>query len=271
MPTLDDSILKQLGYNPEDPNLSLGPRKLDDNILQQLEMDQAPVDVNLQAGGRLNRAGIKTFMAERPDIQLAFYKRQGFNARLSEKGDEVEIYVPEKNKWGVPDPHDADPQDIIDVVGDLIEMGVGTVATALGTTAGGAAGLAAGGPIGAFLGASAGAGAGAAGSTAIMETAKQKVARRMAKSDKPLDIEEIKTKSKRSGGLGIIFGAAGKVISSLSGQDPTKAAVLLQGHSAGNVERLGRTRLRNIADFTKQELGTRNVVGRSSKELEKKC
>lgn len=71
------------------------------------------------------------------DIQAKYLQDQGYQTRV--KNDQLQIRKPDQPIWSVVDPNELDLQDVLDHVGDAIEIGTGIAATVPAGFLGGAA------------------------------------------------------------------------------------------------------------------------------------
>ena len=107
------------------------------NIVISKIADKMPV-VQEQGVSTKERFTVKNLLdTAGNDIQAKYLQDQGYETRL--KNDQLQIRKPDQPIWSVVDPNELDLQDVLDHVGDAIEIGTGIAATVPAGFLGGAA------------------------------------------------------------------------------------------------------------------------------------
>lgn len=132
---LNDELLEGYKWSIQNPN---DPKSTEvRNIVFSKIAEVMPV-VQEQGVSIGQRMTVKNLLdTAGPDVQMKYLQDQGYQTRL--KNDQVQIRKPQDPIWSVVDPNEIELADVLDHIGDVVEIGAGIPATLGGGFAGGAA------------------------------------------------------------------------------------------------------------------------------------
>lgn len=131
---IDDEDVKAHQWalnNPDDPEANTVK-----NIVYEKLIQDMPV-VQQQGVSGVERFNIQNLLSDQ-DAQLAYLKTKGYDTKI--KDGQIAVRKPGIDTfWSVVDPKELELGDVIDVIGDAIEIGAGTIGTLAAPFIGGAA------------------------------------------------------------------------------------------------------------------------------------
>lgn len=132
---IDNEDLTALKWVDQNPNHEKAQEVK--NIVYQKMADKLPV-IQEQGVSAKERFTVKNLLdTAGPEIQQKYLQDKGYATRV--KNDQLQVRKADQGIWSVVDPNEIDIQDLLDHVGDVIEIGAGIPATLGGGFAGGAA------------------------------------------------------------------------------------------------------------------------------------